>query len=108
MENLETLNELYAMDTPEEQFILQNFYYRFEHMSDGEAIWKKIMFDKKQIVWINPFNGFSLAVPNQSGSFEQNFDVFKSIWGKLVFELEFLFESIKSHRNNHEHCCLKC
>ena len=76
------------------------------------------MFDKKQIVWINPFNGFSLAVlkdlktdvkaPNQSGSFEQNFDVFESIWGKLDFDLEPLFENIKSHRNNDEYCCLKC
>ena len=55
-----------------------------------------MMFNKKQIVRINPLNGFSLAVlndletdvkvPNRSGSFEENIDVFESIWGILDFK----------------------
>ena len=43
MENLEILNYFYSMDMPEEQFLFQNFYSKFEHMSDnGEAIWSQI------------------------------------------------------------------
>ena len=50
------------MDTNEVQFVAQDFYLKFERMSDnGIAIWKKIEMDKKRIVWINPNNGFSIA-----------------------------------------------
>ena len=43
MENLEILNYFYSMDMPEEQFLFQNFYSKFEHISDnGVAIWSQI------------------------------------------------------------------
>ena len=35
------------MDTPEEQYAIQNYYFRFESMSEnGESNWTKIMLNK--------------------------------------------------------------
>ena len=67
MENLETLNDFYSMDMPDEQFLFQNFYSKFEHMSDnGEAIWSQIGFEGTMILWVNPYNGLALAVLKDS------------------------------------------
>ena len=44
IDNFETLSEHYGIDTMEEQFALQNYYFRFESMSEnGESNWTKIM-----------------------------------------------------------------
>ena len=57
MENFETLNEFYGVDTLDEQYVIQDFYHRFENMcEDGSSKWTKILFDKKQIIWKNPAN----------------------------------------------------
>ena len=62
MDNFETLNEFYGMDTLDEQFVFQNFYIKFEGMKlNGEASWSKILFNKKRIVWKNPLNGIAIA-----------------------------------------------
>ena len=50
------------MDTREPQFLVQDFYYKFERMlENGESLWEKIKLDKKRIVWVNPNNGFTIA-----------------------------------------------
>ena len=63
LDNLETLNECYGMDTPEEQFTIQNYFEKFEGFrNDGETIWRKILLDKRYIVWKNTANGFTLLL----------------------------------------------
>ena len=52
----------------------------------GERIWEKINVDKKRIVWLNPYNGFSIAAlkdinyeikrPNTYTSYKENCDSF--------------------------------
>ena len=117
-ENLEILDEFYSIDSKETQFVHQNFYHRFVQMKQGKSIWKKIMFDKKLIVWLNPMNGFTLAVlkeferevklPNEWNTFEDNLMEFKSIWDQLDYDTELLVKNIRSHVENDEYCCLEC
>jgi hypothetical protein len=33
MDNFETLTEFYGVDTPDEQYVIQNFYHRFENIA---------------------------------------------------------------------------
>ena len=117
--NFETLNENYGMDTNEVQFVVQDFFYKFERMSDdGNSLWKKIKMDKKRIVWVNPNNGFAIAalkdldfeikLPNSLPTYEENFDVFKSLWISLEHDVNLLFENIRSHLSNNEYCCMDC
>ena len=118
-DNLEILNEFYSMDTNEIQFKLQNFYLKFEHMEEnGESLWKKVSLDKKMIIWMNPYNGFSVAalkdldnqvtLPNLLPTFQENLNIFKSLWLDLDYKFESLVENIRSHNNNKEYCCLDC
>ena len=119
IDNFETLNEFYGMDTSLEQFSIQNFFHKFERMCEnGESLWTKTFLDKKRIVWINPMNGFSIAalkdinyeikLPNAFSTFEENFQNFKSIWMTLEYDVNLLFENIESHISNNEDCCLDC
>ena len=107
------------MDTNEVQFVAQDFYLKFERMSDnGMAIWKKIKMDKKRIVWINPNNGFSIAafkdldneikLPNSLPTYSENFTTFKSLWRSLDHDVNLLYENIENHLMNNEYCCLDC
>jgi hypothetical protein len=117
--NFETLSEHYGMDTPEEQFAIQNYYIRFESMSEnGESNWTKIMLNKKRIVWKNPANGFSVAalkeidfeipLPNALQTYQENYQNFKSLWLSLDYDVNNLFENIRSHVRTNEYCCLHC
>ena len=117
--NFETLSEHYGMDTPEEQFAIQNYYIRFESMSEnGESNWTKIMLNKKRIVWKNPANGFSVAalkeidfeipLPNALKTYQENYQNFKSLWLSLDYDVNNLFENIRSHVRTNEYCCLHC
>ena len=119
MDNFETLNENYGMDTNLEQFAIQNFYHQFVQMTeDGESLWRKVELDKKRIVWRNPMNGFTIAalqdldfeirLPNALPSYEENFEVFKSMWINVDYDLGLLYQNIESHRRNDEYCCLHC
>ena len=94
MDNFETLNEFYGMDTLDEQFVFQNFYIKFEGMKlNGEASWSKILFNKKRIVWKNPLNGIAIAalkdpdievkLPNFLPTYDENLKTFKSMWHPL-------------------------
>ena len=116
IDNFKTLNEFYGMDTPEEQFMIQNFYYRFVSMKeDGRCNWKKIFLDKKRIIWRNPANGFSIAalkdlqqeikLPYALPSYQENFDTFKSLWITLDHDVDILFENVTNHVMNDEYCC---
>ena len=50
------------MDTPEEQYVFQNFYYKFKGTnSNGEYSWAKQILDKKHILWKNSVNGLAIA-----------------------------------------------
>ena len=106
--NLTTLSENYGMDTTDVQFVLQDFYYKFEEITEnGDSIWKRINLDKRRIIWLNPNNGFAIAalkdlefeikLPNAFSSFDENLEVFKSLWMKLEYDLNLLYENIKSH-----------
>ena len=117
--NLETLSEFYGVDTDEVQFSVQDFYYKFQAISnDGESLWEKVKLDKKRIVWLNPNNGFSIAVlkdleteiglPDRLPTFRENLDVFKTFWMSLDHNLELLYENIETHYKNQEYCCLDC
>ena len=119
MDNFETLNENYGMDTNLEQFSMQNFYHLFVQMTeDGNSLWRKVDLDKKRIVWKNPMNGFTIAalqdvnfeirLPNFLSSYEENFNVFKSLWTNLDYDLDLLYQNVESHRRNDEYCCLHC
>ena len=119
MDNFETLNENYGMDTNLEQFSIQNFYHQFVQMTeDGNSLWRKVDLDKKRIVWKNPMNGFTIAalqdvnfeirLPNLLSSYEENFKVFKSLWINLDYDLDLLYQNVESHRRNYEYCCLHC
>jgi hypothetical protein len=101
------------MDTNETQFVVQDFYNRFVKMTEyGESIWKKINLDKKRIVWLNPYTGFSIAAlkdihyeikrPSAYTTYEENFAHFKSLWMKLDFEVKLLYENIEAHLANNE------
>ena len=107
------------MDTTDVQFVLQDFYYKFEEITEnGDSIWKRINLDKRRIIWLNPNNGFAIAalkdlefeikLPNAFSSFDENLEVFKSLWMKLEYDLNLLYENIKSHHRNNEYCCLDC
>ena len=107
------------MDTCEPQFLVQDFYYKFERMlENGESLWEKIKLDKKRIVWVNPNNGFTIAalkdldfeikLPNSRPSYEENLTIFKSLWMSLDHDVKLLYENIESHKTNHEYCCLDC
>ena len=119
MENLETLNDFYSMDMPDEQFLFQNFYSKFEHMSDnGEAIWSQIGFEGKKIVLVNPYNGLALAVlkdsiaditvPNHLPTCQENLLLFESLWEPLDYNIGILMNNIRSHATTDEYCCLDC
>ena len=42
MDNFETLNEFCGVDTPDEQYVIQKCYHRFENMcEDGSSNWTK-------------------------------------------------------------------
>ena len=99
--------------------MIQDFYHQFVKMTDsGDSIWKKKHLDKKRIVWLNPNNGFSIAalqeldyeikLPNALSTFKENFSRFKSIWMKLDYDLNLLYENVESHISNNEYCCLDC
>ena len=118
-DNLETLEEFYSMDTREVQFKLQNFYYKFENMEEnGDSKWSKVFLDKKRIIWTNPLNGFAVAamkdvnteitLPNALPTFQENFEIFNSLWLNLDYEFEILITNILSHKKNQEYCCLDC
>ena len=96
------------MDNTDVQFVLQDFYYKFEEITEnGDSIWKRINLDKRRIIWLNPNNGFAIAalkdlefeikLPNAFSSFDENLEVFKSLWMKLEYDLNLLYENIKSH-----------
>ena len=63
-------------------------------------------------------NGFALAVlkdinfeiklPNYLPTYDANFDAFKSLWTNLDYNLELLYENVRSHIRNDEYCCLDC
>jgi hypothetical protein len=120
MDNFETLNEFYGVDTPDEQYVIQNFYHRFGNMcEDGSSNWTQIFLDKKRIIWKNPANGFAIAalkeldreirLPNYLPSYEENFESFKSMWTSLDYDIKILFENVKSHVKSDEYCCsMKC
>ena len=86
--------------------------------SNGDSLWKKVFLDKKRIVWIKPMNGFALAalkdinfkikLPNYLPTYDANFDAFKSLWTNLDYNLELLYENVRSHIRNDEYCCLDC
>ena len=118
-ENLCILEEFYSMDTEATQFQVQNYYYRFEKMTEnGGCEWTKVFLKKKQILWINPANGFALAtlkdmnveipLPDVLPNFKANFETFKTFWKKLDYDLEPLYKNIQSHQDNEEYCCLDC
>ena len=99
--------------------MIQDFYHQFVKMTEsGDSIWKKKKLDKKRIVWLNPNNGFSIAalqeldyeikLQNALSTFEENFSRFKSIWMKLDYDLNLLYENVESHISNNEYCCLDC
>ena len=107
------------MDTKHQQYDIQNLYHQFVKMnSNGDSLWKKVFLDKKRIVWINPMNGFALAalkdinfeilLPNYLPTYDANFDAFKSLWTNLDYNLELLYENVRSHIRNDEYCCLDC
>ena len=117
--NFETLNEWYGMDTKSEQYVYQNFYHQFVQMCEnGESLWRKVYLDKKRIIWKNPMNGFSIAalkdidyeitLPNSLPTFEENFSKFKSLWMALDQNLDLLYENVETHIRNNEYCCLDC
>ena len=119
IENFETLNEWYGMDTKHEQFVCQNFYHQFVKMSEsGESLWRKIYLDKKRIIWKNPMNGiaiaqlkdidFEISLPNSLPSFQDNYLKFKSLWMALDHNIDLLYENIENHIRNNEYCCLNC
>ena len=70
--------------------------------------------DKKRIMCVNPNNGFATAalkdldfeikLPNCLPTYEENFDVFKSLWISLEHDVNLLFENIRSHLSNNEYC----
>ena len=98
--------------TREIQFKLQNFYLKFE------SIWKKVFLPQKTIIWINPYYGFAVAayknvetqvtLPNVLPTFQENLDIFNSLWLDLDYKFESLIENIKIHKENQEYCCLDC
>ena len=117
MENTE--NELYGMDTKEEQFIIQNFYYKFVSMrEDGGCNWTLVFLDKKRIIWKNPANGFAVAalkdtlyeikLPNALPTYQENFETFKSLWTSLDYDVDLLFENVIGHLKENEYCGLDC
>ena len=82
------------MNTYQTQFVIQDFYLKFEKMlENGECLWKKKRLDKTRIVWLNPNNGFYIAtlkdldyeikLPNSLPTFEENLTLFKSVWMDL-------------------------
>ena len=117
--NFETLNEHYGMNTSQTQFVIQDFYLKFEKMlENGECLWKKKQLDKKRIVWLNPNNGFYIAalkdldyemkLPNSLPTFKENLTLFKSVWMNLDYNLSLLYENIENHFATKEYCCLDC
>ena len=116
IENFETLNEYYGMDTLKEQYAVQNYYYKMCRTSIGEHLMQKSFFGKKCIVWKNPETGLPIAVlrdldnyeiplPNSLSSFEENFIHFQSLWTNLDFDLKLLYKDIGRHiSNNNEQC----
>ena len=79
---------------------------------------EKIKLDKKRIVWINPNNGFVIAalkdldfeimLPNSLPTYEENFNLFKTLRLKLDYDLNLLYENVTSHLTNDEYCCMDC
>ena len=69
------------MDTTEEQYVFQNFYYRFKEYSR-----EKVFLDKRHIIWKNPVNGLAIAalkdidweikLPNVLPTYKENFETF--------------------------------
>ena len=121
LDNFETLNEFYGMDTLKEQFAIQDFYSKFEGFREnGECIHSKIPLDKKRIVWKNPANGISLAalkdvdfeikLPNFLPTYSENLEKYQSLWLDLDYDLELLFENMRKHEENQDedYYCLYC
>ena len=117
--NLETLSEFYGMNTDQTQFVIQDFYNKYlEIQENGETLWEKVYLDKKRIVWVNPNNGFALAalkdiefeikLPNIQPSYEENLEVFRTLCTSLEYDIELMYENIRSHHENQEYCCLNC
>ena len=107
------------MDTDQTQFVVQDFLYKFEKMTEnGESLWNKINLDKKRIVWLNPHNGFSIAalkdidfeikLTNAYATYEENFAKFKSLWMNIDSDVKLLYANIESHLANKEYCCMDC
>ena len=65
-------------------------------MKQGKSNWKKIMFDKKLIVWFNPMNGFPLAVLKEVASLKlKNKEILKNTLKKIfILRLNFLLAPI--------------
>ena len=117
--NLETLSEFYGMNTDQTQFVIQDFYSKYlEILENGETLWEKVFLDKKRIIWVNPNNGFALAalkdleyeiqLPNSQPSYEENLKAFRKLWISLDYDIQLLYENIRSHHENQEYCCLDC
>ena len=117
--NLHILNEFYGMDTTQVQFVIQDHYFKFYEFDEyGETFWKKIDLKKRQIVWINPNNGYAIAalrdleyeidLPNQLPSYEENLSKFKLLWSSLDYDVNLLYKNIESHVATDEYCCLDC
>ena len=51
---------------------------------------------------------YQIKLPNVLPSLEENLEAFKSIWMKLDYDLNLLFENIESHHRYDEYCCLDC
>ena len=66
----------------------------------------------------NPVNGLAIAalkdinweikLPNALPTYKENFEIFQSMWLELDYDLELLFENVRSHVENDETCCLNC
>ena len=119
LDNLETLNEFYGMDTPGEKFAIQNYFFKFDGFREGgETIWVERPLNRKCIVWKNTANGFTVAkmkdieyeirLPNFLPTYEENFSAFQALWVGIEYNIKLLFENIRSHKIEDEYCCLDC
>ena len=102
LDNLETLIEFYGMDTPGEQFAIQNNFYKFDGFTEnGETIWVEKSLNKKCVVWKNAANCYTVAklkdieheirLPNILPTYEENFAVFQALWVGIDYKIMLLF-----------------
>ena len=105
MENYDTINEYYGMDTLKEQYVVQNVYFKLCQNAQGEICHQRCPLCRKTIIWKNPENGVAIAALKDLGdykikfpislpTFEENFKTFQSLWLSLDFNLNLLKKNV--------------